>query len=70
MLSSIAVGAMAFLIAFPLVLLMGGMLLGPLETEAFLPPQLILLLAVSALIALFLAIFAGIKYYRFISKPK
>jgi hypothetical protein len=61
---------MAFLIAFPLVLLVGGVLLGPIESETLIPPQLILLLLISALVGLVVAVFVGVKYYRYLEKVK
>jgi hypothetical protein len=67
-LSSIAVGAMAFLIAFPLVLLVGGVLLGPRQSDILIPPQLVILLLISTLVGLIVAIFAGTKYYRYLEK--
>lgn len=68
--TSLAVGAMAFLITFPVVLLLGGILLGPLERDVLMPAQVIVLLLISTLMGLIIAVFVGGKYYWYMGKKE
>lgn len=70
LLSSIIVGLMAFCVTLPLLLLVGGILLGPLESDVLLPPQLAVLFLVSVLVALVVGVSAGRKYYRYLEREK
>jgi len=59
---------MAFLITLPLVLLVGGILLGPLESDVLVPPEVAIVVLISILVGLILAVFVEIKYYHYLEK--
>ena len=66
-LSSVCMGIIAFCIALPLLLIMGASLLLPFFTvdgAAFFPPEFVVLLLISFLVAIIVAVLAGKKYYR------
>ena len=66
--SSFIVGLMAFCVTLLLMLLVGGILLGPFESDAFIPPQLLVLFLVSILVGWVVAVIAGRKYYLHIQR--
>jgi hypothetical protein len=68
--SSVAIGILGFCLTMPLVILMGGILLGPLEGHAFFSPRDATLFLTSILVGLTVAFFVGIKYYRYLEKSK
>ena len=73
MLSSIAVGTIAFCLTLLLVLILGAILLFQLllvESGAFFPPEFVVLFLVSILLGSIVAGFVGTKYYRFLEKSQ
>jgi hypothetical protein len=68
--SSVMVGLMAFCLTLLLTLPVGGILLGPLESDALLPPQLAILFLVSVLVGLVVAVLAGRKYYFHVERER
>jgi hypothetical protein len=72
-LSSIAVGAIAFCVTLPLVLILGAVLLFPflpMESAAFFPPEFVVLFLTSTLVGIIVARFVGIQYYRYLGKRR
>ena len=72
-LSSIAVGIMAFCLTLVTVLIVGGILLSPFlpkENPAFFPPEFAVLFLITTLGGLIVGIFVGTKYYRYLEKLK
>jgi len=63
-LSSICVGIMVFCIALPILLLVGGIVPGPSESDVLIPPSLVGLIIISVVVSVITAIHAGKKYYR------
>ena len=62
-LSSVAIGIVGFCMTMPIVILLGGLLLGPLEGHAFFSTRDAILFLISILLGLIVAVFVGIKYY-------
>jgi len=69
-LSSIGVGVVVFCATAFVSLLAGGILLGQLETDALIPPELKILFLISGVIGLILAVFAGVQYYRYAGRSE
>ena len=67
-LSSIAIGIVGFCLTMPMVILMGGILLGPVEGHAFFSKRDAVLFLISILLGLIVAGFVGTRYYRFLNK--
>jgi positive regulator of sigma E activity len=68
--SSIIVGLMAFCVTLLLMLLLGGILLGPLESEVLFPPQLAVLFLISVFVGQVVAFIVGKKYYRYLERER
>lgn len=67
-LMSIAVGTIAFCLTVPLVLIIGGILmgwLGLLEGEGLIPTGFAVLFLISISVGLIVGVLVGIKYYRY-----
>ena len=69
-LSSIFVGIMAFCITLPILLLLGGILLGPSDSEDLIPPELATLFLISIMLGLVVGVLVSVKYYRYLGKQK
>ena len=68
-LSSIAVGIMAFCLTVPAAMLFGGILFrSSLESDVLFPPHLVILISVSILVGIAVGILAGRKYYGYLGK--
>jgi hypothetical protein len=67
-LSSIAIGIVGFCLTVPMVILMGGILLGPLEGHAFFSTRDAVLFLISLLVALIVAVFVGTRYYLYLER--
>jgi hypothetical protein len=68
--SSIAVGIVAFCATAFLALLVGGVLVGQLPSDALIPPELQVLFLISSIVGLILGVIAGVKYYRYTGKSR
>ena len=68
MLSSITVGIIAFCLTLPLVIFLGSIFLSPPQGHAFFSAQDAILFLISIFVGLTVAIFVGIKYYRYLGK--
>jgi hypothetical protein len=70
-LSSIAVGSMAFCLTVPAAMFLGGILFRPwLRSDVLFPPQLMILILVSIVAGIALGSFAGRKYYDHLGKKQ
>ena len=67
-LASIAIGIVGFCLTMPMVFLVGGILLGPLEGHAFFSTRDAVLFLISILVGLIVAVFVGKSYHSYLNK--